>query len=183
MSSSSLKTRTCVAALLTFALAHVASAQIPKPLPQLDDTKITGAFYQIARYPDKREKRCVGDSYEMVARGDKLNTLLLVDSCKTKGSYNEVRNITAKRQYKTVTDGRFKITTLYPFSHKYWILATSSTFDWYLSGTPDHKNLWIYAKTTTLSPEILAQIETIAASNGYPSARLTMTPQTTTITR
>jgi apolipoprotein D and lipocalin family protein len=182
MSSSSLKT-TCVVALFALALANVASAQQAKPLPQLDDTKITGAFYQIARYPDKREKHCVADSYEMVARGDKLNTLLLVDSCKTKGSYNEIRNITAKRQYKTVTDGRFKITTFWPLSRKYWILAISPTFDWYLSGTPDHKNLWIYAKTTTISPEILAQIETIAASDGYPSARLTMMPQTTTITR
>jgi apolipoprotein D and lipocalin family protein len=183
MSSISLKATTFVAVLLSLALVHVAPAQTVKPVPQLDDTKISGAFYQIARYPDKREKHCVGNSIEMVARGDKLNTLLFVDSCTTKGSYNEIRNTTARRQQKTVTDGRFKITTLYLFSRKYWILATSPTFDWYLSGTPDRKNLWIYAKTTSVSPEVLSQIEAVATSDGYSSARLIMTPQTTTATR
>jgi apolipoprotein D and lipocalin family protein len=168
------------ATFLAATLALAASAQTAKPLSNLDDMQFRGPYYQIARLPDKHEKSCVSNAVEMVARADKLNQISMVDSCKTKSSYADVRNTKAKRQNKTQADGRFKITTLWPFTRKYWILATSPDYSWFLAGTPNHKNLWIYAKTPTLDDATLNQIKSLATANGYNLAKLISQPQDAT---
>jgi apolipoprotein D and lipocalin family protein len=168
------------ASFLALLFGLTAYAQQAKPLAQLDDMQFRGAYYQIARLPDKREKSCVANSVEMVARGDKLNQLALVDSCKTKGSYADVRNIQAKRQNKNVADGRFKISILWPFTRKYWVLAVAPDNSWFLSGTPNHKSLWIYAKTPSLDDATLNGIKSLATSNGYNLAKLIAQPQDAT---
>jgi apolipoprotein D and lipocalin family protein len=168
-----------LALALVLALIPAASqAQTAKAMPHLDGTQISGAWYQIARYPNKREKKCISDAYELIARAEKPHQLSFVDSCKTKAPYAAVQNYNARRQDKKIVDGRLKITTIWPFTRKYWILAADPQFDWFLAGTPDHKNLWIYAKIPTMSPDILQQVEAIAATDGFSAIRLKMTPQT-----
>jgi apolipoprotein D and lipocalin family protein len=165
---------TLFAASLTLARAQSAVA-----VPHLDDMQFRGAYYQVARIPDKRDKRCLSNSAELVARGDKTNQLFFVDSCKDKSSYAEVHNLSATRQDKHVVDGRLKIATIFPFTRKYWILAVAPDFTWYMAGAPDHKTLFLYAKTSTLPPEVVAQAKAIAATDGYDTARLVPTEQDT----
>ncbi|MEO6923884.1 MAG: lipocalin family protein, partial [Bryocella sp.] len=136
-----------------------------------------GAFYQIARLPDKHQKHCVADSVEIVARADKMHALALVDSCKTKGSYADVRNIIAKREKQTIADGRFKIRTIWPFSRKYWILAVAPDYSWFLVGTPNHNNLWIYSRASSLDDATMDQIKSLAVANGYKLEKLALTVQ------
>jgi apolipoprotein D and lipocalin family protein len=155
---------TLFAASLTLARAQSAVA-----VPHLDDMQFRGAYYQVARIPDKRDKRCLSNSAE----------LFFVDSCKDKSSYAEVHNLSATRQDKHVVDGRLKIATIFPFTRKYWILAVAPDFTWYMAGAPDHKTLFLYAKTSTLPPEVVAQAKAIAATDGYDTARLVPTEQDT----
>jgi len=161
--------------------AQAVQAQTPTPVARLDDNQMRATWYEIARLPNKRERTCTGDAFELIARGDKFDTLQWVDSCKTKTAYINVHNATAKPQdKKNPGDGRLKITTLWPFTAKYWVLAVGSNYDWFLIGTPNRKNLWIYSKSPSLTPEILTQIEAQATAEGYASARLILTPQTQT---
>jgi len=155
-------------------------AQEAKPVSKLDDMQFRGSYYQIARLPDKKEKHCIGNAVEMVARGDKLNEIDMVDSCKTKGSYADVRNTKAKRQNKKIDDGRLKITTFWPLSRRYWVLATAPDYSWFLSGTPNHKNLWIYAKSPALDDAQLNEIKALATSSGYNLAKLISQPEDAT---
>ena len=182
--------RSCISLLMSklfltvaaLALAVSASAQEAKPLPKLDDMQWRGAYYQIARLPNKREKNCVANSVEMIARADKLYQISMVDSCKSgKSSYADVRNTKAKRQDKKVQDGRFKITTFWPLSRKYWVLATAPDYSWFLAGTPNHKQLWIYARAATMDDATLAQIKALATANGYNLAKIVSQPQDATI--
>jgi apolipoprotein D and lipocalin family protein len=169
-----------IAAVFTLAVSAV--AQDAKPLPKLDDMQWRGAYYQIARLPNKREKNCVANSVEMIARADKLYQISMVDSCKSgKSSYADVHNTKAKRQNKKVEDGRFKIATIWPLSRKYWVLATAPDYAWFLAGTPNHKQLWIYAKTATLDDATLVQIKALATANGYNLAKIVSQPQDATV--
>jgi len=166
-------------ACLLLASSQCVSAQTPTPVAQLDDNQMKGTWYEIARLPNKREKSCVGDAFQLGARGDKPHTLEWVDSCKTKSAYVNVHNATAKPQDKKhPTDGRLKVTTLWPFTAKYWVLAVGPNYEWSMVGNPNHKSLWIYSKSPTLAPEVLTQIESQATADGYSVSKLVLTPQT-----
>jgi len=163
---------------LVLACQPFAFAQAPTAVSHLDDDQMKGVWYEIARLPNKREKTCIGDAFQLDARGDKPNTLEWVDSCKTKSAYVNVHNSTAKPQNKkTPTDGHLKVGAFWPFTAKYWVIALGPDYGWYLLGSPNHKNLWIYSKSPTLTPDVLAQIESQAAAAGYPVAKLLLTAQ------
>jgi apolipoprotein D and lipocalin family protein len=165
---------------IVLSCAQVAWAQAVTPVPKLDDEQMRGTWYEIARLPTKREKSCAGNNLEIIARGDKLNQLQLVDSCKNPKGFLNVHNLTAKPQQKKNNngDGRLKITTIWPFSLKYWVLAVDPTYRWSLIGSPNHRFLWIYSRTPTLDPATLAQIQTTAAAEGFATAKLVTTVQT-----
>jgi apolipoprotein D and lipocalin family protein len=153
--------------------------QIVTAVPVLDQKQMQGTWYEVARLPNKREKSCISDAVELIAPGNKANTLSLVDSCKTATEYNNVRNYTAKPQDKHKPgSGAFKITTLYPRTRKYWVLATGPAYEWTLIGSPDHKGLWIYSKTPMLDPETLSSIKAKAAAEGFAFGKLVASPQT-----
>ena len=162
--------------VLLLAVATALQGQTVSAVPSLDAKQLQGAWYEIARLPGKQEKKCIGDAIELVAQGEKANQLLLVDSCKTKNGYADVRNYTANPQDKR-GDGEYKITTLWPFSRKYWVMAAAPDFSWTLIGSPNRKDLWVFSKQPTLSPEILTAIEAKAAAEGFATAKLISGPQ------
>ncbi len=163
-------------AILTLALQHAAAAQTVTAVPKLDFNQFTGSWYEIARLPNKREKNCTGDVVQVVALGDRSRELQLVTSCKTGKGYIDVRNATARTQNNR-GDGEFKVIYIWPFSEKDWVIAVGPDANWLLIGNPNHKALWIYARTTTLSPAVRAEIEQMAAAQGYATASLVTTPQ------
>ena len=162
-------------ALIAFTQAH-AQTSSPIAVTTLDTDRIRGTWYEIARYPYNKEKRCVSDARELIAPDYKPTQLLLVDACLTKAGDIEARNLTAVAKKKS-TGGEFRVRTFWPFWRKYWILALSPDYTWTMLGSPDHKTLWIFSKSPTLSPDILTAIEAKAAAYGFPSNRLILTPQ------
>ena len=160
---------TLIALTLTFA----ARAQTAIPV---DENRLTGSWFEIAHLPDKHEKSCTGDAVELIARADKPHQLQWVQSCRTKLDVDS-RTLTAKPQNKKSPDGRYKVTTIWPLSKKYYVLALNE--DSLIVGSPDHKSLWVYAKTATLKPDALDAAESHAAAQGYPKDRLVLTHQST----
>ena len=166
---------------LLLAAAQPSTAQSVTPVPRLDLKQFSGTWYEIARYPLKREKTCIGDAFNLIAAGDKPNRLLLVASCKTRTTYPNVRNANLRSQDKS-GDGKLKLSFTWPFSSKYWVLALGPDYQWSLIGSPNRKNLWIFSRSATLKPDILAEIESQAAAQGFSSAKLVMTPQSARFT-
>ena len=158
------------------ALAQATPAQTAAAVPKLDMTRFTGTWYEVARYANKREKDCIGNVFTLVALGDKSNQFQIVDSCKTKQEYQDVRNGKGTSQDKN-GDGRLKVSFLWPFRSQYWVLALGNDYEWSLIGNPDHKELWVFSRTPALDPKVLAAIEAKATAEGFPSAKLVMTPQ------
>ena len=167
--------------LIALLAAGSLKAQTVAAVPKLDDTRMSGTWYEIARLPDRHEKSCIGDAFELVSRGDKLYQLQVVDSCKTRNAYTNVRNFNANpqdKQSKLNGDGRLKVSIFWPLSVKRWVIAVGPNYQWSLVGNPNHKSLWIFSRSPTISPEMLASIKTQASSQGYSVDHLIMTPQT-----
>jgi apolipoprotein D and lipocalin family protein len=164
------------------AAQRAAFAQSATALPTLDFNQFTGSWYEIARFPIKREKNCTSDVVEVIALGDKSKQLQIVTSCKTRKGYVDVRNATARTEKKR-GDGELKVTYLWPFSEKDWVLALSPAGAgpndrWLLVGSPNHKALWIFAGSATLAPALLAEIRQKADTQGFATAKLVPTLQT-----
>ena len=156
------------AALALTSLA--ATAQHATAVPQLNLDKLTGTWYQIAKLPIKAEKKCLSDGTVLYALNDKANTLQIGTFCTVKGGEQANSNSTARLD--KAHDGKLKIRRLILLSRPYWILATDPDFNWALVGTPNHKSLWILARQVTLPPALYTQIQTTAAAQGFPVAKL-----------
>ncbi|RXH56423.1 lipocalin family protein [Granulicella sibirica] len=168
---------TMLGLIVLLALGQVSHGQTVTAVPMLDLTKFTGNWYEIARLQTKRDKVCDHDSVVLVALGDKKDSLQFVIACQTKKGFTQVRNESGKPAEKTGS-GKLKVTTLWPFSRKYWVLAVDPNYDWALVGSPNHKELWVLARAGTMDTGLLANIEGKALAEGFNTAKLIATPQT-----
>jgi apolipoprotein D and lipocalin family protein len=162
-------TVTAVLALLLAGVGNVHAQQVTA-IPKLDEMSLAGAWYEVARIPTKHEsKRCKSDIVEVIAPGER-NQLQLVDSCTNPKGYTDATNRTARQD--KAKDGKLKITTIFPFSTKYWVIAQGAQDEWFLVGNPNRKALWIFSKTPTLPPATLLQIESQAAAQSFQVSKL-----------
>jgi len=152
-----------------------AKAQSVTAVPKLDLAQLQGTWYEIALYPDKREKTCARDGMRLMALGDAKRSLQIVDSCTTTKGFQNVRNANAKQD--KAGDGKLKVVYFWPFSTKYWVLGEGTDKDWLLVGSPNHKNLWLLSSKATLPADTLTQVEAQAASAGFSQGKLKTMPQ------
>ncbi len=151
-------------------------AQAVSAVPKLDLHRSTGTWYEMARLPNKREKRCVGDGFMLIADGEKPDRLLVVVSCKAKSGYPNVFNVQARAQDKS-GDGKLKVRYIWPFYKKFWVLDVGPEYEWALVGSPNHKSLWVLSRTPVMTPEVLREVEARAAAEGFPMAKVVAVPQ------
>jgi apolipoprotein D and lipocalin family protein len=186
-----LQGRGVVAAVLLGALVRVGGAQGVRAVGSLEPGRFVGTWYEVARYPYKRERACVRDTVLLVALADKANELQFVNSCEDKKGYQDVRNSTARGPKVKAGaagsgagsganhgagNGEFKVTSVWPFSTKIWVLGLAADNSWSVLGSPDRKHLWIFSKTRVMDAAALAQAEAVAGGEGFDLGKLTMTP-------
>jgi apolipoprotein D and lipocalin family protein len=159
------------ALLLSFLLvAPRVRAQAATAVPSLDLNRTMGTWYEIARYPIKRQKHCIGGGMVLYALGDKRKSFQVVTTCQLKD--NNADSWNNKGKMDAAGDGALKLSGLWPFTTKYWILAIAPDYSWALVGNPNHKSLWVLAKSPTLSPSLFSEIEAKAAAQGFNTSRL-----------
>lgn len=168
----------CVAALLaTLPLA----AQSATPVPKMDLNRITGTWYQIARLPDKAEKKCVSDGMILYALNDNPRSFQMGLFCKIKGGDAQSTNMTGKQNKSG--SGELKVTRFLIFSTRYEVLAGDSAADWLLVGTRNHKALWLLGHLPSMEAATRAQLEQVASRQGYKIDKLITIPHTVTVFR
>jgi apolipoprotein D and lipocalin family protein len=152
-----------------------ASAQSAKPVPNLDPNRLIGSYYEIARYPIRREKLCIGKEMVLYALGDKRDSIKVVTACQVKQDYLTYWN--SQGEFSDQADGRIKLNWLWPFKKRYWVLAIAPDYSWALVGTPNHKSLWILSHAPTLPASVMDSIRSQAAAQGFDTAKLVRIPQ------
>lgn len=159
-----------LAILLLGFQGYAAAAQSVTAVPRLDLNRYMGTWYEIARLPDKTEKKCVRNVRILYALGDKKGTFQMGTSCELKDRSPDEYDATGKSDKHG--SGRLKLNHLVLFSTPYWVLATGPQYEWALVGSPKHKTLWILSRTATLDPDVLARIKGEAVAQGYDPSRL-----------
>jgi apolipoprotein D and lipocalin family protein len=139
-------------------------------VPALNLNQFTVAWYEQARLPEKQEKACQSDNVILYALDDKKNTFEFVVSCRLKGDNWNSWNFAGKLD--PAGSGKLRIKRIWPLTSPYLVLAIAPDGSWMVTGTPNHKSLWLLSKTPTIEAEVLSTMEARAQALGYSTSGL-----------
>jgi apolipoprotein D and lipocalin family protein len=151
-------------------LATAAWGQVTA-VPKLDFGRFAGAWYQIERFPTKKEKACAANVVVMFTKSEKAYRFDVVRSCTTKDDTADAVNLVGRMEDKS-GDGRLKVGAFWPFQTRYWVLATGPEYEWALVGDPKRKTLWVLSRKTTLGADDLAAAKAKAQAEGFDVSKL-----------
>jgi apolipoprotein D and lipocalin family protein len=153
-----------------------------RTVPSVNLDRYVGKWYEIAKYPNRFQKKCVGNTtaiYTKKADG----RLEVLNSCRTgKGETDE-----AKGEAKIVdknTNARLKVRfapgflSFLPFVWgDYWVIDLEPDYKYAVVGTPSRDYLWILSRTPELDENTYQGILNRVKEQGFDPARLVKTPQ------
>ncbi len=154
---------------VVLATASLARGQVAA-VPALDFTKFSGTWYEIAKYPTKKEKSCATDALMMFTSSLKARRFDVVRSCTTRDDTPDAANYGGKMEDKN-GDGKLKVGT-WPFYRKFWVLGVGPEYDWAVVGDPGKKTLWVLSRKTTLTDEQMAAAKAKASAEGFDVSKL-----------
>ena len=155
-----------------------AQATSTSPLTAVDNVDLrhyTGKWYEIARYPNRFQRKCQSDTTAIYTlRSD--GKVQVVNACREKNGMVTTARGTAKVVDKK-TNAKLKVTFFWPFYGDYWVIGLSPDYQYAIVGEPSRKYLWILSRTPSMEEttyqEVLRQVETL----GYQPGKLQKTNQ------
>jgi len=171
-----------VAALLVVGFALSPSAPPVRTVPSVDLNRYAGDWFEIARFPNRFQRGCLGDVRATYARRPD-GRVEVVNRCRTTDGETEARGIA--RVVDDQSFARLKVRfapawlSFLPLVWgDYWIIGLAPDYSWAVVGDPGREYLWILARTPQLDGEPGAAARAVARNNGFDVTRLVPTPHT-----
>lgn len=172
--------------LTVFGAAALAQDPAKTPLrlvPDVDFERYQGRWYEIARLPNRFQKRCLGDvsaDYRLKPNGD----ISVVNQCRAEGGERidaeGVAHPAGKGQPKSVLKVRFAPSFL-SFLPMVWgdyqVMALAPDYSHALVGAPSREYLWILSRTPRMDDATYNALVKEAAAQGFDVAMLQKTAQ------
>jgi len=178
------RTRLATAALLLCAVALVPETSHSQPngpvrtVQSVDLDRYAGDWFEIGRFPNRFQRRCVGDVTASYARRSD-GKLDVINRCRTGGESIAARGVA---RVADDTGARLKVRfapaalSFLPFVWgDYWILGLAGDYSWAVIGSPDREYLWVLARTPTLGADAFELAIAVARANGFDVDRLERT--------
>jgi apolipoprotein D and lipocalin family protein len=161
-----------------------APAQTPpvRPVPFVDlDRYYAGDWLEIARFPNRFQRQCVGDvsaTYERRPDG----RVDVVNRCRTAEGETEARGVARIVDERTFAKLKVRfapawMSWLPMVWGDYWIIGLAPDYSWAVVGDPGRDYLWILARATNLDDASTAVAQAAARDNGFDVTRLVPTSQ------
>ena len=159
----------------------VAAADAPsapvEPIAALDVPRYMGSWYEIARYPNWFQKKCVGDSradYSLLESGE----VRVVNRCReADGSVSEAVGVA--RQIGGADSPRLEVRfapawlSFLPIVWgDYWVLDLDPDYRLVAVGEPSREYLWILSRTPTVDERAYSALLERLAARGFDVSRL-----------
>jgi apolipoprotein D and lipocalin family protein len=160
--------------------AYAAQSTV-RTVPAVDLDRYQGDWIEIARFPNRFQRQCVGDvraSYARRADG----RIDVINRCRTSDGQTEARGVA--RIVDTQTFAKLKVrfapawlSWLPAVWGDYWIIGLAPDYSWAVVGDPGRDYLWILARAPRLADESLTAARRAAKNNGFDIDRLVATTQ------
>ena len=153
-------------------------------VPSLDYARYSGAWFEIARLPNRFQAMCAGNvTAAYVQRPD--GRIGVTNRClESSGRLREAVGV-ARRvdgEPSSVLKVRFAPAVL-SFLPMVWgdyqVLALGQDYDYAMVGSPNRSYLWVLSRTPTMESRVYQQIITQAESQGFEVSALVETEHTT----
>jgi apolipoprotein D and lipocalin family protein len=153
-----------------------------KPVENVNLQKYAGKWYEIARYPNKFQKKCIGEvtATYTIKKDDKIEVLnqCLKKNGKTDKAKGKARIVDEKTNAKLKV--RFApawLSWLPQVWGDYWILDLDKDYQYAAVGDPDKDYLWILSRTPELDTKTYQNILRRVEEMGFNPSKLVTTPQ------
>lgn len=148
------------------------------PINNFDSNRYLGDWYEIARLPNRFEKNCIAPiNANYSVNPDNNMQIVVANKCNTKDNNLDIA-IGIANFVESVNVGKLKVTFLpkwlrwLPFGYgDYWILNTDYD-NISVIGSPDHKYLWVLARTENIDQVRLKQAIEVAKEQGFDTSKL-----------
>jgi apolipoprotein D and lipocalin family protein len=156
--------------------AGAASAAAPlATVGSVDLARYAGQWHEVAKYPNRFQQQCVGDTTATYALRDD-GKVSVVNRCRTRDGHEEVSGVARRLDGRT---DRLQVSFL-PAALRwlpigwgdYWVIELASDYRYAVVGEPSRQYLWVLSRTPALSPEDRRAIEARLPAHGYDPARL-----------
>jgi apolipoprotein D and lipocalin family protein len=155
----------------------LASSKTPlKVYGRVDLSRYTGRWYEIARYPNRFERKCDRDvtaEYSVLENGK----IRVVNSCTGRTGKIARSAGTAKVVYSS-NNAKLKVTFFWPFYGNYWIIDLGERYEYSVVGEPSRNYLWILSRTPSMDDSTYQDILRRLPASGYDPRKLVRTTQT-----
>ena len=144
-------------------------------VPNVDLNRYVGRWYEIARLPNRFEKKCadsVTATYSLRSDG----SVTVVNRCrKSSGDYTTATG-KAKVVDKT-TNAKLKVTFFWPFYGDYWILDLGDNYEYAVVGAPNRKYLWLLSRKPQMDESLYRTLLDKMAARGFKTELIIKTSQ------
>lgn len=167
-----------VGALIVVA-AGLAVAGTAAPLEtagHVDLGRYLGRWYEIARYPNRFERKCDRDVTAEYSMKEK-DGIRVVNACVTAAGKSD-QSVGTARVVDTTTNAKLKVTFFWPFYGKYWVIGLGDSYDYAVVGEPSREYLWILARSARMPDAEYQRILQQVTARGYDAGKLVRTKQT-----
>lgn len=161
----------------------------PKPVKTVefvDLEKYAGKWFEIARYPNKFQKKCVSNTTATYNIKENKEIEVINECLKKDGKIDK-----AKGKGKVVDkDSNAKLEVRFAPAFlsflpqvwgDYWILDLDENYDYAVVGDPDREYLWILSRKTTIDTATYEKILENLDNMGFNPNKLIKTPQDTEV--
>lgn len=168
--------------LCSVALGAIANEGELRTIPALDVPRYMGTWYEIAKYPNRFQKKCIKDTraeYELRANG----TLQVTNRCTLDNGEVDVV-VGAARQVGDARSPKLEVRfapewlSFIPMVWgDYWVVDLDPEYQLVAVSEPKREYLWVLARTPTVNPrayeELLARLE----KQGFDIRKIVLTRQ------
>ena len=143
----------------------------------LDLNRYVGAWYEIARLPNRFQKSCASDTtatYKLRPDGriDVLNQCRQAD-----GKWRSARGV-AKLVGPKEPNSKLRVSFFWPFAGDYWVIGLDPDYRWAVVGGPDRKYLWVLSREPRMDAAEFEKIIELIRRQGYQTKALLLTRHT-----
>ena len=148
----------------------------------VDVKRFTGKWYEIARYPNKFQKKCVGNTTATYTRKadskiEVINQCVLKDGIlgRAEGEAS-IADTASNAKFEMRFASKYK-SFLSTDWDNYWIVDLDENYQYAAASDPKGENLWILSRTPEMKDAIYQNILRRVERLGFNPGRLTKTPQ------